>query len=148
MQDKDILGRLAPCGLDCTKCAGYAKGEIREHSGKLMHLLGAFERYAEKFSAFLPVFGNYPPFKEMLLHFSQANCMGCRNGKCGNPNCGVISCYQLKGVDFCFQCDEFPCNKTNFDHDLKERWIQMNNRMKEIGIQSYFEETRDLPRYR
>ena len=53
-----------------------------------------------------------------------------------------------KGVDFCFQCDEFPCEKTNLDSGLKYRWIQMNNQMKEIGIESYFQETADLPRYK
>jgi len=54
----------------------------------------------------------------------------------------------MKGVDFCFQCDEFPCEKTNFDPDLKRRWFQMNTRMKEIGVEAYFEETKDLPRYK
>ncbi len=60
---------------------------------------------------------------------------------------GVTECYKKKGVDFCFQCDEFPCEKTNFDPHLKARWIKMNNRMKEIGVESYYEETKDLCRY-
>jgi len=63
------------------------------------------------------------------------------------PNCGVTSCYQKKRVAFCFQCDEFPCRKTNFDPNLKERWIKMNNCMEEIDVEAYFEETKDLPRY-
>jgi hypothetical protein len=147
MKSEDILKRLAPCGLDCGKCAGYADGEISEHSLKLQQLLGNFERYAAKFSRFLPVFENYPQFREMLQHFCQASCAGCRNGSGANPNCGVIACYRGKGVDFCFQCDEFPCDKTGFDPDLRERWIRMNTRMREVGIEEYFRETRDLPRY-
>lgn len=148
MNYNEIVNRLAPCGLDCAKCVGYANGEIREHSGKLLDLLGNFDGYAERFSSFQPVFENYPSFKEMLLHFSRAGCAGCRNGACGYPNCGVAPCIQRKGVDFCFQCEEFPCSRTNFDPDLKERWLQMNNRMRESGVESYFEETRDMPRYR
>lgn len=147
MEDNEILSRLAPCGLDCSKCVGFADGNIRETSEKLLHLLGNFDRYAERFSGFLPVFRNYTQFKEVLTHFSQAGCQGCRNGACGYPDCGVVSCYRDKGVDFCFQCDEFPCDKTNFDPDLKQRWLKMNRRMKEIGVEAYFEETRDMPRY-
>lgn len=148
MQYKEILTILAPCGLSCRKCLAYSDGEIRILSTKLQELLGSFDRYAERFSVFLPVFKNYPSFKELLAYFTQADCNGCRKGACKYPNCGVITCYQEKGVDFCFQCDEFPCEKTNFDPDLKGRWIKMNNRMKEIGVESYFEETKDLPRYR
>ncbi|UCH63159.1 MAG: DUF3795 domain-containing protein [Fidelibacterota bacterium] len=148
MEYKEILDILAPCGLNCCKCYAYSVGEIKIHSTKLQELLGSFDKYAERFSAFLPIFKSYPSFKELLQHFTKANCNGCRKGTCIYPDCGVITCYQNKGVDFCFQCDEFPCEKTNFDLDLKGRWIQMNNRMKEIGIESYYQETNNLPRYR
>ena len=148
MKYGDILNVLAPCGLDCQKCFAYVEGEIKTVSTRLHELLGSFDRSAERFSAFLPVFKNYPSFKKLLVHFTESSCNGCRRGTCIRPNCGVIICYQKKGVDFCFQCDEFPCKKTNFDPDFERRWIEMNNRMKEIGVESYYEETKDLPRYR
>jgi len=149
MEYKDILNILAPCGLNCRKCLFYSEGDIQLHSTKLEELLGSFDRYAERFSELIhPVFKNYPSFKELLAYFAQASCRGCRKGDCKYSNCGVITCYQQKSVDFCFQCDEFPCEKTNFDPDLKRRWIQMNNRMKEIGVEAYFEKTKDLSRYR
>ena len=145
---EEILKTLAPCGLNCRKCIAYNDGEIKAVSLKLQELLGSFDRYAERFSDFLPVFKNYPAFKEFLAFFTEADCTGCRTGSCKFPNCGVSDCYKQKTVDFCFQCDEFPCEKSNFDPDLKRRWIRMNNRMKEIGIESYFQESRNLPRYR
>lgn len=149
MEYKDILDILAPCGLNCRKCLFYSEGEIRQHSTKLQKLLGSFDRYAERFSELIhPVFKNYPSFKELLVYFTQGDCRSCRNGDCKYSNCGVITCYQQKRVDFCFQCNEFPCEKTNFDTDLRRRWIQMNNRMEEIGVEAYYEETKDSPRYR
>ena len=73
----------------------------------------------------------------------------CRSQACAvYPDCGVIDCHKKKGVDFCFECDEFPCEKTNFDPDLKRRWIQMNNRAKEIGIEAYCKESMKFSRYR
>jgi len=143
-----ILDTLAPCGLNCLKCFAHAKGEIRLLSSKLKRSLGAFDRYAERFSKFLPVFRNYLLFKEFLSYLAQGDCLGCRRGTCRYPNCGVISCSQQMRVDFCCQCPKFPCEKTNFDPDLKRRWIEMNERMKEIGIEAYYQESRDLPRYR
>ncbi|MGE5809087.1 MAG: DUF3795 domain-containing protein [Nitrospirota bacterium] len=147
MKHDDIVKILAPCGLDCMKCQMSADGDIRRHSQELKRLLGSFDGYAERFSKFLAVYGNYPQFKDLLDHFSRANCKGCRQGDCKYPNCGVAKCSKSKGVDFCFQCQEFPCNKSNFDPNLHERWIRMNRRMRELGVEAYYEETKDRPRY-
>ena len=149
MKYEEILEVLAPCCSNCRKCIFYSNGEILNHSMKLKELLGSFDNYAERFSKLLPVFKKYPQFKEMLELFTQANCDGCRNQTCAvYPDCGVVDCYKKKGVDFCFECDEFPCEKTNFDPDLKRRWILMNNRAKEIGIEAYCKESMKFPRYR
>jgi hypothetical protein len=147
MDYEKILQDLAPCGLSCRKCFAYTKGEIGKHSRALKELLGNFDGYAERFSTFLPAFKDYPAFRDLLNYLAQPDCEGCRKGTCILPNCGVIACYSGKGVDFCFQCDEFPCEKTNFNPHLKERWIRMQNRMKEVGVETYYEETKDLPRY-
>lgn len=145
----EILGVLAPCGLNCMKCMSHAEGKIKHHSIKLLDLLGpTFDRYAERFRSFMPVFGNYPAFREMLEFLSSGDCSGCRNGMCRYPGCGVMKCYREKGVDFCFQCSEFPCGSSGFDPDLKKRWVEMNVRMKEIGVEAYYAETKDLCRYR
>ena len=144
----EILRILAPCGLNCAKCMAFTEGDIKRHAKELKRLLGSFDGYAERFSNFLPIFKDYPAFKELLNYFTQTDCNGCRQGDSKYPNCGVASCYRQKGVDFCFQCDEFPCEKTNFDSHLKQRWIDINNRMKEVGVEAFFEETKDLPRYR
>jgi len=148
MEYRQILEILAPCGLSCQKCFANASGEIRQRSAQLRELLGSFDIYAQRFSQFLPVFENYPQFKTLLEYFSQADCVGCRNGTCKHPDCGVIRCFKSKGVDYCFQCDEFPCDKTNFDPHLLQRWIDMNMRMKSIGVEAFYEETKELPRYR
>ncbi|MGE5584000.1 MAG: DUF3795 domain-containing protein [Bacillota bacterium] len=150
MAYKDVLDVLAPCGLNCAKCFAFYEGEVGLYSARLQDLLGDFDRYAERFSrlAGLEVFSNYPSFKELLSYLAQADCRGCRNGDCRYTGCGVITCYRQMGVDFCFECPEFPCARTNFDPDLERRWRQMNTRMREVGPEEYLKETRDLPRYR
>lgn len=147
MKYEDILQVLAPCGLNCRKCMANRQGDIKRTADELRRLLGDFDKYAARFSAFLPTFKNYPAFKELLTQFTQGDCRGCRAGGCKLPNCGVLACSRAKEVDFCGQCDEFPCEKTTFDADLRRRWIHMNTRIKEVGVEAYYEETKDLPRY-
>jgi hypothetical protein len=150
MNENDILNSLAPCGLNCMKCFAYEKGEIKYHSNSLKILLGNFKVYSERFVSLLNEsrFENYKEFSEMLDLLTEANCTGCRNGECLLKSCGVIKCYKEKNVNFCFECNEFPCKKTNFDEHLERRWIQSNLRMKEIGIKKYYEEIKDIPRYK
>ncbi len=147
MDRKDILNDLAPCGLSCRKCFAFQEGDIGRHSRELAALLGNFDIYAERFSAFLPAFKEYPAFKRLLTYLGSADCEGCRKGTCKWPDCGVQACYRDKGVDFCFECDEFPCDRTHFDEHLQRRWVDMQNRMKSIGVAAYYEEAKGLPRY-
>jgi len=144
---EEVLQNLAPCGLNCSKCMAFADGLISRHARELSRLLGSFDTYAERFSKFIPVFNDYPQFKNLLDFFTQADCRGCRKGECKYPNCVVPECSRERKIDFCFQCDEFPCEKVTFDPHLKKRWLSMNRRMKEIGAERYCEETRNTLRY-
>lgn len=147
MEKRELRRRMAPCGLLCYTCAGAKDGVIRSHSKALLHLLESFDAFAERFSAFEPKMNRYPDFKEVLTLFSEAGCGGCRGGRPIHPDCRVSPCVKEKGYDFCFECDEFPCDEVGFDQSLREKWLSSNNRMKEIGAQAYFEEAKNRPHY-
>ncbi len=148
MTGEKVLKALAPCGLSCEKCFSYTGGHIAKHARALKELLGNFDVYAERFTKLgLGVFADYPAFKVLLEYFAKGDCLGCREGTCKYPNCGVAACYKAKKMRFCYECEEFPCKKTNFDPHLETRWIAMNKRMKEVGPEAYYAETKNLPRY-
>lgn len=150
MFSQTILDSLGPCGINCKKCFAYKNGSIQNHSESLKNDLGSFDAYAKRFSELLdaPVFNKYPDFKIMLDHFANSSCLGCRKQECHLfTSCNVRVCYKEKSVDFCFQCSEFPCNHTGFDTHLEKRWIAINQRMKDIGVENYYEEIKDNPRY-
>ena len=150
MSQSEIMAAIAPCGLNCEKCFAHVDGDIRRYSLKLLEKLGNFEVYAKRFETLVgdPIFKKYPDFKAMLDYFAQENCTGCRNEQCKVfKDCGVRPCHQEKGVDYCHQCDEFPCEKTNFDTHLYDRWVAMNEKIKKIGIAAFYEKTRDYSRY-
>jgi hypothetical protein len=145
-----IKDAIAPCGLSCEKCFAHVNGDIRRTSLQLQESLGNFAAYAQRFETLLdePIFKKYPDFILMLDYFASENCKGCRNEQCKLfKNCGIRSCHQAKQLDFCYQCDEFPCNRTHFDEQLYKRWVLINEKIKKIGIEAYYEKTRTRPRY-
>jgi hypothetical protein len=150
MEYGQIKNRLAPCGIHCGKCFAFKDGDIGESSRRLKQSLGNFDVYAERFVELLnkPVFRKYPEFKEMLEYFSIAECSGCRNERCKLfKSCKVRSCSERKNVDFCFQCSDFPCGDTGFDEHLYKRSVEINKKMAHIGVEKYYDDVKDKPRY-
>ena len=150
MDYDQIKNRLAPCGLHCGKCFAFIDGDIKNYSNKLKEALGNFDIYASRFIDLInePVFEKYPDFKELLNYFATIECKGCRKEKCKIfKDCKVRDCHELKNVDFCFQCPDFPCNNTGFDQHLYKRSVDINLRMREIGIKEYYNEIKNKPRY-
>jgi len=42
-----------------------------------------------------------------------SRCPGCAGEGFSevHPSCGILSCNQRKGLEYCFKCEEFPCKK-------------------------------------
>lgn len=142
-----IRKRLAPCGLDCQRCAMFAEGDIAGHSRKLAGLLEGFERAAATAAGRVPVLAGYPSFRAVLEFLSGASCAGCRHGRMTLPFCAARTCAADKGVDFCFECGEYPCNRNNYPPHLAVSWRTCNDRMREIGVEAFYDEQLGTPRY-
>ncbi len=80
----------SPCGLDCFNCRMY----LANQDSRLR-------------AANAEVFG---------LPCEKATCEGCRNAHgtisfLGSTEpCDVFRCTGEKGIDFCYQCPDFPCD--------------------------------------
>ncbi len=147
MEKSEVLSKLSVCGLDCSRCADYENGEIRSLSSKLSGLLNRYERLAKTKAAKDPVFAGYPEFVRILGHFAEGTCGGCRSDNVKCPlDCYAKTCGKEHKINFCFECEEFPCDK-QFKGKLRESWIKRNIRMKEIGVENYYIEQCKLPRY-
>ncbi len=150
MYSNNIISKLAPCGLSCEKCFAFKHGKIIYLSKELIKNLGNFDGYAKRFVRLVgnPVFKKYPEFKEVLHYFASNSCRGCRAEDCQlNKECRVKFCYIEKKVDFCFECDDFPCSNTGFDDNLLARWKAINTRMSKVGVEQYYLEVKDKHRY-
>ncbi len=150
MTGEKIKESLAPCGLCCETCFAHVDGDIRKYSMKLKEKLGNFHINARRFETLLddPIFKKYFYFKEMLDYFASTNCKGCRNEQCRMfKECGVRECNREQKIDFCYQCPQFPCDRTNFAPDMYKGWVTRNEKIKETGIEEFYETAKNRPRY-
>jgi hypothetical protein len=126
MEDTKMM--TAPCGLDCFNC------EVNERNitDALREMLSA------KFGI--------PPAK--------VQCKGCRGQKgdrLGLPQCETYACAMERDIDFCFECNEFPCPKLQPARDGADRYphnMKLYNlcRIKTVGIDVWAKETPDIRR--
>jgi hypothetical protein len=68
---------------------------------------------------------DYTNFRAGLGFFAKEDswlvCHHCCKGGDGNPDCEIRDCCQTRGVDLCFDCDEFPCSRTWIDPAMLRR---------------------------
>lgn len=143
----DIKNKIAPCGLDCGRCAGYSGGDVKRLSGELAAALGNYRRIAPIRARADAEFAYFEQFEKILMTFAGADCDGCRMPDSRCPAiCKAKNCHREKGVDFCFQCSEFPCGD-EMQLVTGNRWRTSNERMAEIGIEAFYLEQLKTPRY-
>lgn len=116
---------VAACGIYCGACGIY---------------LATQENDNEKILQYAVVLNQ--TFEETL-------CDGCgakRKSLHCFKKCIFINCKREKGVDFCSECEKFPCMSLNeFKLKMPHRIeiIESQTRMKEIGIGNWLEEMQD-----
>jgi hypothetical protein len=143
----DVVSRLAPCGLDCERCVNYAEGTVTTLAAALGEALEGFDTMAPRVADRVPALASYGGFREVLDFFVHAGCTGCRAGGSQLPFCAARTCFREQGVDFCFQCSEYPCERNSYPENLAERWRARNDRMREVGAERFYAESLSEPRY-
>jgi len=116
----------APCGLDCFNCDAHEENITEDYKAKM----AAYRKVSP----------------EAVV------CKGCRpeQGKClyAENDCATWACALKKGVEHCFECDEFPCSMlapsakgAQYPHNMK---VYNLSRMKLNGIDAWIEESADI----
>lgn len=119
-EGKDLI---TCCGLYCGDCFGYRQ-KMADLARDLRKELrqSKFAKTAASLSElpFFKVYKDYPQCYEVLGAMVKMRCKSCRAGG-GPPFCKMRNCCQKKGIDGCWQCDEFEtCDKLDFlkaNHD-------------------------------
>ncbi|MBN2382204.1 DUF3795 domain-containing protein [bacterium] len=123
MDTKTAKTMTSPCGLPCFHCTAYLAKDNPEILEKMVAALG--------------------------IPAEKAICNGCRpqQGKIPflNPDqtCHIYHCAAEKGIEFCHECDDFPCSRfqpyadqAHFPHNTKMYQLCM---MKKLGFEAWAE---------
>ncbi len=118
----DYKKLVSHCGIDCFNCQVYKDNITPE--------LASF--IAEKRG----------------LKPEDMACEGCKINGCaviGNARCECKECINAKGIEFCFECDEFPCKILHPCVWQADRYPQNQKvynlmRMKKIGVERWAQE--------
>jgi hypothetical protein len=113
---------IAPCGIDCFNCEVY-EGNIIEDT-------------RNKMAAYLKI------------DVSNVACKGCRwqNGcRLHWGKCDTLDCVKKHGVEYCFECTDFPCEMLCPSRESAEKYphnLKLYNlcRMRLVGIDAWINE--------
>ena len=89
----DYKQMTPPCGIDCFNCPIYLSNDNEFLKAELA--------------------------KRLNMQPKDVVCKGCRNHKGILPlinmaePCKVYECTEKKGIEFCFECTDFPCDNLN-----------------------------------
>jgi hypothetical protein len=70
------------------------------------------------------------------IKLEDVHCMGCREdrAKHWSPDCWILHCCaDQKGLEYCYQCGEFPCQKLTEWSKSSERYKQALNRLRHLS---------------
>jgi predicted RNA-binding Zn-ribbon protein involved in translation (DUF1610 family) len=119
--NKDLL---APCGLYCGVCSIYIahRDNNQKFKDRLMKIYKSFVKTVDDIA-----------------------CTGCLSEGVVFPVCSACSikkCCNIKGVEGCYQCEDFPCKYiNNFPIEVGKRVIMRTiPTWREIGTQKFVEE--------
>lgn len=119
----NLFDLTAPCGIDCFNCEMFEKNITEEMKSRIAALV------------------NCKP--------EDVPCKGCRiQGTCSvvMKDCKTLACVKEKAVDFCYECNEFPCSKLQpcasraekLPHNMK---VFNLCRIKQLGLGEWAKET-------
>jgi hypothetical protein len=121
VMNMDKKSLIAPCGLDCFNCGIFEANLTDELRNKFA------------------IYHNIQP--------EEVACRGCKSEKgkyFGESICATWDCAEHKGVEFCYECGEFPCGLlsptaqgASYPHNMK---VYNLCRMKLLGLDAWFEE--------
>ena len=99
---------LAYCGIYCRLC-DYFTGGIRDSARDMLDIVknhGEMKLFADAAEAF--DFENFVSGLEWISKQISPCVGGCRGGG-GWGECPFRKCCRERGLRFCYECDEFPC---------------------------------------
>ena len=140
-EERDLI---AYCGLYCGDCFSHEE-KVADLARDLRKELrrAKFDRTAEPLSniSFFKVLENYEQCYEVLGTMVKFRCKKACKGGGGPPFCKMRKCSLKKGIEGCWECDEFEtCEKLDFLKPIHgDAHLKNLRKIKKQGIDKFLE---------
>jgi hypothetical protein len=144
------------CGACCNACALSPRFTALKEAAVLINELievhGLQNWIPQAWLPEAPNMFDFNEFRKGLDFFSKANSFyicqkGCKDGG-GFAECIMRKCCRERGLDICFDCTDFPCNKVEWDpvrmkraEEYKrlgrDKWLQEQEKKARQGFELY-----------
>lgn len=129
MKSEDLIAYCGVYGGTCARWRDYS--EFRTLAAVLAEWVDA-QGYQFWMATYAKDF-DYTEFRKGLDFFSRNDtwlvCQNCCKGGDGNPECEIRKCCEKRGLNLCFDCEEFPCDKVERD----KKMVKRGEEYKELG---------------
>ena len=106
---------IAVCGLDCIRCDMFQATNDPKVAQQIVEWFKK-ERNEE-------------------VKIEDVHCLGCKGDRAKNwsADCWILKCcMDTKGLEFCYQCQDFPCEKLTDWAKTNKGYGEALNRLKEM----------------
>ncbi|MFP3985087.1 MAG: DUF3795 domain-containing protein [Candidatus Bathyarchaeia archaeon] len=125
---------ISVCGLNCAVCDIYQAGHGNEKARD--EIVEWFKKEHHK-----------------TIKPEQVNCEGCKGSLKvhWSPECDLLLCARKRAVQYCFQCEDFVCEKLGeFSSDgvpHHRKTVENLKRMKEMGLEAWIKEQERMDKH-
>jgi hypothetical protein len=146
-------GLVTYCGLYCGYCGRWRENAVIARLATELAELVDSHGYQHWMPDAVKEF-DYGEFRRALGFFSKKDSWlichkGCKRGD-GRPDCEVRDCCRERGLDLCFECKEFPCERVKGNERMvegakeyrkmgKEKWLRQQVRKAMDGYELHTE---------
>ncbi|HCL90977.1 MAG TPA: hypothetical protein DHW70_06620 [Candidatus Atribacteria bacterium] len=106
---------IAACGLNCKECDIFQAPNNPEIAQEIVDW--------------------FKKEKDTEVKIEDIRCLGCKDDrtKHWSPDCWILKCcVDKKGLEFCYECEDFPCEKLNQWGKGSKGYEEALNRLKEM----------------
>jgi hypothetical protein len=131
MEREEMLQLLTPCGYCCLSCPVYVESTCTDELALQKDVIRS----------------NLP------IEKVRGMCAGCRPTQ-GRPHGDVLCetfdcCVNKKGLDFCYECEDFPCLKLapiSAGAEIRRHNTKVYNllMLKKLGMEEYIKQSSDI----
>jgi len=136
----EVKKLIGYCGIYCGGCGMYKGRIITKVADDLKELVEAYG-YPEWVPEFGRIDFDFQEFQKGLAYFTKKNsgcyCQkSCKDGG-GLPGCEIKKCAEERGVEICFQCDDYPCEHIYQFLKRHPEIAKEYERFKKLGLEEW-----------